>query len=249
MVQVYCERFMKGCHQVGETNMAPTCDADDCPNKPRFTKDWCLRMAEREDGAEIGAGLLAADPTPEDPLLKLGREIAAALHLSAAGHLQIDALTHGVLLKCIKLTLCHACGEKYDGNRCAQMPINDDFRDYLDLACKPVDPGDEAAKVATWLYQRSPGPTEALKQCYQALIDNEKARFGNIYDTQAFNDDEGWDRTALNIVNQIWQIPSDWPETRRKARAQTLIIEALAEIKRMDRIRPRILGLAPKQPE
>ena len=25
-------------------------------------KDWCLRMAEREDGEEIGAGLLAIDP-------------------------------------------------------------------------------------------------------------------------------------------------------------------------------------------
>lgn len=29
--------------------------------------------------------------------------------------------------------------------------------------------------------------------------------------------DARWDCAALNIVNQIWQIPADWPETRRKA--------------------------------
>lgn len=39
--------------------------------------------------------------------------------------------------------------------------------------------------------------------------------------------DARWDCAALNIVNQIWQIPSDWPKTRRMAHAQILIIEAL----------------------
>jgi hypothetical protein len=36
-----------------------------------------------------------------------------------------------------------------------------------------------------------------------------------------------WDRTALDIVNQIWKMPTDWPQTRRKAHAQVLITEAL----------------------
>jgi hypothetical protein len=39
--------------------------------------------------------------------------------------------------------------------------------------------------------------------------------------------DARWDCSALNIVNQIWQIPAEWPETRRKAHAQILITEAL----------------------
>ena len=39
--------------------------------------------------------------------------------------------------------------------------------------------------------------------------------------------DARWDCAALNIINQIWQIPAEWPETRRKAHAQILIIEAL----------------------
>ena len=29
-------------------------------------KAWCIRMAELEGDAEIGAGLLAVDPIPED---------------------------------------------------------------------------------------------------------------------------------------------------------------------------------------
>ncbi|MDE5451354.1 hypothetical protein GWE18_00490 [Bradyrhizobium sp. CSA112] len=71
MAQVYCERFMKGCLQIGEANTAPTCDSADCPNKPKlhriFSEDWCMRMADLEGDSEIGAGLMAIDPcTIED---------------------------------------------------------------------------------------------------------------------------------------------------------------------------------------
>jgi hypothetical protein len=41
------------------------------------------------------------------------------------------------------------------------------------------------------------------------------------------SDDCRWDRTALDIVNQIWAIPAEWQPARRKAHAQVLIIEAL----------------------
>jgi hypothetical protein len=39
--------------------------------------------------------------------------------------------------------------------------------------------------------------------------------------------DHIWDRSALDLVNQIWAIPAEWPPTRRRAYAHILIIEAL----------------------
>src|SRR4051812_3427443 len=50
--------------------------------------------------------------------------------------------------------------------------IGDDYMQSM------MEPGghDEAAKIAKEMSEQSGGPTEKLKQCYQTLTDNERAK-------------------------------------------------------------------------
>lgn len=38
-------------------------------------KDWCINMANMEDGQEVGAGLAARDPLPADKNLQIANAI------------------------------------------------------------------------------------------------------------------------------------------------------------------------------
>ena len=60
--------------------------------KPRFqiSPEWCERMAELEDGYEVGAGMMAMDPLcppPRDPRLAIAEEALRVIALDRGSHM------------------------------------------------------------------------------------------------------------------------------------------------------------------